>query len=43
MAEEIDFDRCMKCRIPLSYCDGTTRYKCGKETKDVKRYCIMDK
>ncbi|MDP6612893.1 MAG: hypothetical protein QF673_02610 [Candidatus Hydrothermarchaeota archaeon] len=43
MAEEIDFDRCMKCRIPLNYCDGLTRYKCGRETKDVKRYCLMDK
>ncbi len=33
----------MKCSIPLSYCDGLTRYRCGKETKEVEKYCAMEK
>ncbi len=42
MAEEIDFEKCLKCRLPLNYCDGLTRYKCGREA-NVKRHCVMDR
>lgn len=35
----MDYEKCAKCTVPISYCDGMTRYKCGTERKDVKRYC----
>jgi len=38
----LDFEKCEKCSIPVSMCDGLTRYKCGKKG-DVKTHCIMDR
>lgn len=39
----MDFEKCLSCELPLNYCDGLTRYKCGKETKNVEKYCAMEK
>jgi len=36
---QVDFKKCEECSIPVSYCDGVTRYKCGSRRKDVKAYC----
>jgi hypothetical protein len=36
---EVDFEKCENCSIPVSYCDGTTRYKCGTRQKDVAGLC----
>ncbi len=41
--DDIDIEKCQNCPIPISYCDGMTRFKCGYERKDVKRYCVYDK
>ncbi len=38
----MNLDKCMKCSIPLNYCDGITRYKCGREMKDIEKYCVME-
>ncbi len=37
----MDYEKCAECSIPISYCDGLTRYKCGKEREDIERYCIL--
>lgn len=37
----MDYEKCAECKIPINYCDGMTRYKCGKERKDLKSYCIF--
>jgi hypothetical protein len=34
-------EKCSECDIPVSYCDGLTRYKCGKK-KDVEEFCILE-
>ncbi len=36
---DIDLDKCARCDIPINYCDGMTRYKCGKDEADVEKYC----
>jgi hypothetical protein len=35
----MDFEKCEECNIPVSYCDGMTRYKCGKKKGDVGKFC----
>lgn len=35
----MDYEKCAKCSIPINYCDGMSRYKCGKEEKDIEKHC----
>ena len=35
----VDYEKCEKCTMPVSYCDGTTRYKCGSRKDDVGSHC----
>jgi hypothetical protein len=39
---EMDFEKCAECNMPVSYCDGMTRYKCGEKKGEVEKYCIFD-
>ncbi len=39
----VDLEKCENCPIPISHCDGMTRYKCGTERKDVQGHCIYDR
>ncbi|WP_457556388.1 hypothetical protein [Candidatus Pyrohabitans sp.] len=39
----MDLEKCENCPIPISHCDGMTRYKCGTERKDVQGHCIYDR
>ncbi|MEE8402675.1 MAG: hypothetical protein V3R93_02870 [Candidatus Hydrothermarchaeaceae archaeon] len=37
----MDYEKCAKCNVPISYCDGMTRYKCGEEKKDIEKHCRL--
>ena len=39
----MDTSKCENCPIPVNYCDGLTRYKCGEETEEVEKFCIYEK
>lgn len=35
----MDYEKCTQCNMPVSYCDGMTRYKCGEKKDDVVKFC----
>ncbi|GBE54790.1 hypothetical protein BMS3Bbin15_00951 [archaeon BMS3Bbin15] len=39
----MDYTKCENCNVPVSHCDGMTRYKCGEEKKEVKKFCVYDR